>query len=393
MPPSPSPSPGSRLSVTPDSVTLAARALVTLIALVVVAVAAPAGEFAEVAAALVITIGVWLPAHRWAIALALIAAAPLVDAAASTDPAGVFSMAAFASLVLAVREPRALLIGGVIGASALVGVALNVGAVAPTQEVSPSIALFSVMVLTSVGAAVRATWQSRLDVAARLEAAELARATAVERGVAEERLRIARDLHDSIGHQIAVVSMRIGAAEVALPDDADASARALGEARAAVQAVLRETQDTLRVLRDPSEPEPGAPVPGASTPGASDVVALIETWRDAGMRVDATMDSIGDLSPRVAATVFRIVQESLTNAHRHGAGGADVEVRRLVDGGVRVSVANLRAARVRDLTTPSGGSGVAGMRERARSVGGTLTAQADGSHFQVTAVLPQEEGR
>lgn len=144
--------------------------------------------------------------------------------------------------------------------------------------------------------------------------AEQGRQAAVERGVAQERLRIARDLHDGVGHQIAVVNMHLGAAEVHLSDPR-ALRGDLVAARAAVQAVLRETQQILAVLRvDNAGERPQA------TPSPAAVGDLVESYRQAGMVVNANIGSFGiALSGQSSVAVYRVVQEALTNAHKHGS--------------------------------------------------------------------------
>ena len=145
-----------------------------------------------------------------------------------------------------------------------------------------------------------------------------ARQREVERGVVEERLRIARDLHDLMGHEVAVLNMQIGVAEVHLPSTADRSRQALQAARAAVQSVLQETQQILAVLRNVQGPLTS----GQPTPGAERIGELVDSFRQIGLQVDAQVDEgIAELvHPTTGLAMYRIIQEALTNARRYGDG-------------------------------------------------------------------------
>lgn len=144
----------------------------------------------------------------------------------------------------------------------------------------------------------------------------------VEREVVEERLRIARDLHDLVGHEVAVLNMQIGVAEVSLPADADRSRRALVEARSAVQSVLQETQQILTVLRQ----DQPLPVANQPIPGVNQVPELVESFSQIGLDVDARLDpSLAERAyPTTGLATYRIIQEALTNAHRYGKGTAQL---------------------------------------------------------------------
>jgi signal transduction histidine kinase len=202
--------------------------------------------------------------------------------------------------------------------------------------------------------------------------------------VAEERLRIARDLHDSVGHEIAVVSMHLGVAEVQLKANPDDASAALNAARTGVQSVLRETQEILQVLRVGEEAGSLAP-----TPDHSRVAGLVDSYREAGLEIDAQLSGFDHDLPRHTSTaVFRIVQEALTNAERHGQGL--VSIRADITGQeAKIEVVNLVRADGQD--TSGGGNGLVGMIERAESAGGHLAVSNDGRVFSVSARLPTGE--
>ncbi|MGP9746571.1 sensor histidine kinase [Brachybacterium sp. AOP29-B2-41] len=233
---------------------------------------------------------------------------------------------------------------------------------------------------TAIGSAVRS--QARYLDAMRERALEAiaTRDLAVERGVARERLRIAQDLHDAVGHEIAVVGIGLGAAEVQLERNPEAARGALQGAREGVQRVLRETQQILDILRH------GA---GGSIDAVADVRhlgALVDTLRAASFPVDADLpDSLPPLDPAVSAAAYRIAQESLTNAQRHGSGRIRL-TGKVLDEHLVITVEN---DTISDSAPSSRGSGygLIGMQERAASVGGRLDIEETPRRFRVTAVL------
>nr|WP_314841436.1 histidine kinase [uncultured Microbacterium sp.] len=202
------------------------------------------------------------------------------------------------------------------------------------------------------------------------------------RRVSEERLRIARDLHDVVGHEVATISVHLGVAEVrADPDDATVRA-ALGNARNAVSSVLLETQRILEILRRGD----GTELDLAPAPGYEQLHSLLDSYRSIGLTVQHSLVARPKgLDPTVGLAVFRIVQEGLTNAQKHGNGA--VEVRISVEGDLLiVNVSNGRPTpKVSD--GASAGYGLVGMQERATSAGGTLVVSGDGTTHTVTATL------
>ena len=207
------------------------------------------------------------------------------------------------------------------------------------------------------------------------------------RQVAQERLRIARDLHDVLGHQIAVVNMQLGVAEVRLPADAGPARAAIESARLAVRSVLGETQRILQVLRrDTGDPE-DAEDAGQPAPELSRLPELIDSYRAIGLRVSASLGAVpAGIDPAVALTAFRIVQEALTNAHRHGTGSAELSVT-AEHGRVLINVVNPRRPG-RTGASQGTGYGLLGVRERVTSAGGRLTVtDAEADRFGVRVAL------
>jgi signal transduction histidine kinase len=184
---------------------------------------------------------------------------------------------------------------------------------------------------------------------------------------AEERARIAREMHDSVAHHLTVI--------VALSDGAlRAMARAPAEAADAIRDVsgtarqaLTETRQLLGVLRDDSGPEPRQPLPGLAA--LDDLLAGV---RAAGLPVRYELSGArDDLPPALQLAVFRIVQEALTNTMKHAGPGASAAVRvQLADAEARVEVEDDGTGR--DALAGSGGGGLTGMRERVSAFGGDL---------------------
>ena len=214
------------------------------------------------------------------------------------------------------------------------------------------------------------------------------RATAERAAVAEERTRIARELHDAVGHEVTVIALQADAAAAALAKAPERAAAPLDAIRRSAAEALAEMRRVVGMLRAAEEeqlrPQPALP----------DVAALVEQSRAAGARVDLTLrPPARPVHASVELAAFRLVQEALTNARRH-APGAPVDVRVVGDDTeVRVEVVNSPPCTVRSPRTSDDGSGfgLVGMRERVRMLGGHLDAgPTDGGGFALTARLPLE---
>lgn len=214
---------------------------------------------------------------------------------------------------------------------------------------------------------------------------ERARDAEAERAVAAERTRIAREMHDVIAHQVSLMTVQAGAARTVLGSDPEAASDAIGAVERAGRQALSEMRHLLGVLRQ-GESNPALD----PQPGVDDLPALIRQVEEAGPVVIASIpNALERLPARVQLTVYRIVQEALTNVIKHA--GPEVRVRLdldLDDEAVRLSVVD--DGRGGGLGV-DGGHGIAGMRERAALLGGRLTTgrSAEGG-FEVRAVLPLE---
>jgi signal transduction histidine kinase len=213
------------------------------------------------------------------------------------------------------------------------------------------------------------------------------RESLVRRSVAEERVRIARDLHDSVGHHIAVLSMHLGAAEVSLPPGSDVPLGHLRNARGSVQDVLAEVQQILAVLRL----ETGADVL-APTPELSHVPELVASFRNAGLDLEERLTGCdAPLPHNVSAAAYRIAQEALTNAQKHGTHGVRFTVH-ADEETVRIDVVNT-VEKTSRTSGGSGGRGLVGVGERAESVGGRIEFHDRDGQFSFRAELPVDGGR
>jgi signal transduction histidine kinase len=208
-----------------------------------------------------------------------------------------------------------------------------------------------------------------------------AQAGLAERARAEERNRIARELHDVIAHALTVSLLHIGSARLAVltdPADPADAARALDEAERLTRDSLTEVRSTVGSLRQDGDTTTWAPLPGADA-----IPALVERFRAAGADVAVTTNGdVGQLSATTGLAVYRILQEALTNSAKH-APGAPTAVRLAVAGdAVHLEVDSAAA--------PGSGSGLGllSMRERAESLGGSCSAGPGGHGWLVRADLP-----
>ena len=204
------------------------------------------------------------------------------------------------------------------------------------------------------------------------------------RRVDEERLRIARELHDVVAHTMATINVQAGAAVHVLPTRPEAAADALQAIKAASKEGLRELRAILNVLRQADDADPTQPAPGTGQ-----LETLVDGARRAGL--ETTLSVTGTPAPLPAAVdlaAYRIVQESLTNAIRH-AGPAQAAVwLSYGDDELRIDVSDTGRGKPPGVSEGAG-HGLVGMRERAAAVGGWVeTGPSPGGGFRVAAGLP-----
>ncbi len=201
--------------------------------------------------------------------------------------------------------------------------------------------------------------------------------------VAEERLRIARELHDIVAHSIGVVLLHAGGGKRMLDHDVEQSRRAFETIEKAAGDALAETRRLLGVLRpDHDQLE--------RQPTVEDLPALADQVRAAGVEVRVDLDPCPDLSPGLSLCLYRIVQEATTNAVRHGhADRVDVHLRAGADA-LDLSVSDNGTTASSD--TSGAGHGIVGMRERVALFHGSLeVGPRSGGGFGLRATFPRED--
>jgi signal transduction histidine kinase len=244
------------------------------------------------------------------------------------------------------------------------------------------IVAWSVMAV-AIGDAVRSRRAYLAAVEERARRAEKSREEEARRRVVEERLRIARELHDLVAHRMAVINVQAGVASHLLRSRPEEAEQALLIARESASEVLDELGEMLSVLRNVDDPE--APVEPAPT--LRDLGTLVESFASAGLEVSwessGTLEGVPD---SVQLALFRLAQEGLTNAQRYGDGRASLRVER-TPSAVDVTIAN----RIAGDAGPAAGSGygLLGMRERVAAVGGTVEiGPTEDGWFRVAAHIP-----
>jgi signal transduction histidine kinase len=214
----------------------------------------------------------------------------------------------------------------------------------------------------------------------------------VRHASAEERVRIARELHDVVAHAMSIIAVRSGVARMVLDVRPEEAREALGIIEGTSRQALHEMRALVGVLRDPEDR--GQPADRGPAPGLVDLPALVTQIDQAGVPVGVHIEGVPrPLPPGVDLSGYRIIQEALTNVVRHAAPAtADLMLRYLpgelvievTDNG-RVPVAVPSSASLGE------GHGIAGMRERVAAYGGTLVAEPTASGFRVLARIPTEQ--
>jgi signal transduction histidine kinase len=287
----------------------------------------------------------------------------------------------FALIVAAYRLTAGTLIRQALtGSAALIFACL--GAVAARTVVgSPAdwsdfvAAVACVAIPAAAGVAVKVSRDATADV----------RGEQSRRAVSEERLRLAQEVHDVVGHGLAVIAMQAGVALRVLDRDPARARQALEAIRATSKESLDGVRAELAALREPERP--GSSLRPAT--GLADLPELAARIRSSGLPVAVEIDDAVtglDLPVGVDRSAYRIVQESLTNVLRHGGPGATVRVRVEMDAGaLRLEVTDTG----RGAAPGAGGQGIDGMRARAEALGGSMeVGSLPGGGFAVRARLP-----
>lgn len=354
--------------------------------------------------------------HGDVVAVTLVAAAllllrhrlPVTTVAATvglvwlTVPLGLFNpgvvlAAAIAAFTAAGRLPRRRALWVVLSAGVLVGVAGGIAVGRGAMQFLLLILLFG-----ALGDLGRVQRERFLAITERAERAEATREALAHQRVAEDRLAIARDLHDAVAHQIAVINLHAGVASSALRERPDDAQHSLAVIRGASRTVLAQIGDLLATLRDP----------GSSGTGPVSLAQLDDILREfRGHGLDVTVRRLGEareLPAAVDVVALRVIQEALTNAHKHGTEHRAHVVVQYVPGRVHITVSNPIPALPAQAAQPArsappgptaadgaaAGHGLVGARERVESVRGTLRYGRTGlSTWQLDVDLPTDPRR
>lgn len=295
---------------------------------------------------------------------------------------------AFAAFAVADQRRRLVALPSV---AAAVLVVFLVNAVPLGGDLFDSRALQFVMFIVLAGALGDAASSRREYLAAvteRAERAEQGREQEARRRVAEERVRIARDLHDVVAHQISVISLSAGVASSALATKPERAREALTTIRSASRSVLADIGSLMALLRADDADQRRSLNPQAGLDGLED---LLVRFAEVGLKVDLQGEPSGvALSPATDLVAFLALQEGLTNAHKHGTGNrATVDIRN-VDGAAVLTVTN-PLPMGRSEVIP-GGHGLRGLRERVAAVRGQVETTRQDGEFRLVISVPAEEG-
>ena len=328
--------------------------------------------------------GVGLPvaARRlWPVAAFFAALGASLIAATLGLPYGYFASAAAGLYLVALtgRGPTRL---PASGAGMLAGAAVLAAGVAGSRSGAGAAVVVGVAATAGAWAVGQAVRERRAHL--RAETERLA-----ERAVRDERLLIARELHDVVAHSMSLIAVKAGVANHVARSRPEETADALRVIEDASKQALTEMRRLLGVLRtDDTRGDELAPVPSLG-----DLPELAQRAASGGVRIALNLQADPDVPAGVSLSAYRIVQEALTNVIRH-AGTARCEVTVTArDGEVRIEVADDGPGRPVPPASQHPGHGLAGMRERALVCGGELTAgPRSGSGFQVKARLPYQPG-
>ncbi|WP_280681597.1 histidine kinase [Kitasatospora sp. MAA19] len=338
----------------------------------------------------------------WVLRPAFPAPVLMLAAAATGDSLGTLPLLVCAGWTVGARMRR---VGALVGTFAVswvlftvTGVLKDAGSASPKLIFGLSLGAFLlVAVLPALWGRYRAQRRALLDaLRERNDQLLRERVMVVHQARLRERHRIAQDMHDSLGHQLALISVHSGALEVDRTLS-DRQREAVGVLRQAAVAAMRELREVVGVLHDESTAVPPATGAAPVRGGVDGIEGLVESSRAAGAEV--TFSREGERRPLAAAVdhaAYRVVQEALTNAHKHSLGAPIAVALRYEPDALVVEVVNpcapeLVGARVGAGPAVSGGQGLTGLRERARLVGGMVHAGPTPEQgFRLAGVLPYE---
>jgi signal transduction histidine kinase len=284
------------------------------------------------------------------------------------------------------------------GRTLAVGVTVKAALLGASLITHPGITGFVILLWAALavttGSAARSHRAYVAEVEKRARQAEQTREDEANRRVAEERLRIARELHDAVGHHVALINVQAGALACLLDDEDLIQAReSVAHIQRASEEALEELRLTVGLLREPGALEQAEPV--EPVPGLDRLEELICSFAGAGLQVTREVTGQARSLPEtVELTVYRVIQESLTNTRKHA--DCDTAVVRLgyAPGALRLAVEDEGKAVTQGGRRTLEGHGIVGMRERVAALGGRLSAgPRPGGGYRVLAELPLRAAR
>jgi signal transduction histidine kinase len=345
--------------------------------------------------------GRWLAVRRrWSAPLLALATAVVAVEIASGNTSVPFTLLlALAMYAIASSLPRRQSIRLALTAAVVIGGALLVCWVRVGPAPAGHAAAESLLPLAAawfIGDSVTARRRYLAGLAWQAEQQRAAEVERARRELSEQRVRIARELHDVIAHGLAVITVQAGVGRRLMARDPAQAASALES----IESIGRTAQDELRAVLGLLRDEEVSRAALAPVPGLADLDELVATVRAAGTPVDLHVSDAGrPLSPALGLSVYRVIQEALTNVVKH-APGARASVDLAVSArAVRIAVTDDGARADLGAATSSGagtrqaaGHGITGMRERVSAFGGLLVAHPAGPHgFQVRARIPLQD--
>lgn len=254
--------------------------------------------------------------------------------------------------------------------------------------VAESVGMFALLVAAAfLGDTARSRREYIEEVERRAREAERAHEEEARRRIVDERLRIARDVHDVVAHSLSIITVQAAAADALIGTDGDRARESIGHVRDTSRKALSELRSMLGVLRESEATAPLSPLADLSN-----LTSLIEQVRDAGLAVELrSAVSPDDVSAAVSLSAYRIVQEALTNVVRHAHARKAVVNISADDGLLLLEVSDDGVGG--DVPEYADGHGVKGMQERAEALNGIFEAGPDeGGGFRVKATLPLSSG-
>jgi signal transduction histidine kinase len=351
-----------------------------------------------------------LSGGRWLAVVAMVICAILTVTALSSNsrPLPAAMLLAVAVYFVASRLPRWLSVTAVAAAAAAVGAVLlssELTMVRPPVTVEAVEGFLPLLAAWFVGDAVAARRRYLAGLAEQAERERAAEAERARQDLREERVRIARELHDVVAHALTVVTVQAGVGRRLMARRPEEASMALET----IESVGRTAQEELRVVLGLLREEGIGAADLAPAPRLGDLKELAETVRAAGTSVDVRIEGTeASLSPALQLSIYRVVQEALTNVVKHAPGAAATVAVRISDADVRVEISDRGASRGDDPANPPSpptppthprpgaptGQGLVGMRERVGAFGGSLVAGARrGGGFRVLAEIPVEGAR